>query len=148
MNMLCSSTPLLHMTLAHWHGQDLTQQGKDRCQCHWHHKTNTRQNILSSIPVVLSFVVPDHSSSRALTKPDHPTWHGQLGRDNTYLTYGMGQQTPPREMGWQGEGPIAGAVANARTQGARRPREKGERPMLTLCRDSTMTTIGMMPVVA
>ena len=31
-----------------------------------------------------------------------------------HLTYDMGRQTPPREVGRRGEGPVVGAVANVR----------------------------------
>jgi hypothetical protein len=43
-----------------------------------------------------------------------------------HLNHSVGWQTPPRGVGRRGDGPVAGAAINARTQGAGRPREKGK----------------------
>ena len=46
-----------------------------------------------------------------------------------------------------GEGPIVGVGISARTQGAGSPRERGERPVLTIGRNRVMTIIGIRPAV-
>ena len=86
-----------------------------------------------------------HASTVGIFFVHHNNWHSSS--KSWWKTCKNTWATPPGEVGWQGEGPIASAVADARSQGAGRPREKGERPTLTLGRDSTMTTIGMMHVV-
>ena len=49
--------------------------------------------------------------------------------------------------GPMGGRPVAGAAISARTQGAGRPREGGERPVLTVGRNHVMTIIGTQPAV-
>jgi hypothetical protein len=137
---------LSHTKLAHRPGQDSTQQGEEGRRRRRHHKTGTGRGILSPTPVALSFVVPARSGGRALTKPD-PIYTTQATGERQYLTNSMGRQTLPREVGRRGEGLVVGAAANARSQGAGRPREKGKRPVLTIGRDSTTTTIGRTPAV-
>ena len=59
----------------------------------------------------------------------------------------MGWQILPREVGQWGVRPVIGAATHMRMQRAGRPRERGERPVLTIGRNCIMTIIGAMPAV-
>lgn len=74
-----------------------------------------------------------NKQKRALTSP--------------HLSRSVGWQTSPGEMGRRGEGPVVGAALSARTRGAGRPGEKGERPAPIIGRNRVAATIGVQPEV-